>query len=358
MNLATQSKSDLKSLINSEAVKAQIARALPSHMTPDRFTRVLTTMLLRTPKLAQCDQTSFMKAMLDCSAIGLEPDGRRAHLIPFENRKLGIVECQLIVDYKGLIELAKRSGEVATWEAFTVCEKDIFSWENGKVTHRIDWLSGDRGKTLAFYSHVRTKDGEDGYEVMTLAEVNAIRARSKAASSGPWVSDFDEMGKKTVMRRHSKRLTLSPEFHDALEKDADRADEQLRQATGRVVDFTAPALPNNSQAAPETGGISSGVVAPYSHQSAAGLDSQEADGEPDFALEPETPFPQHADPYEQINWLLEAARMSEAELFEILHSAQMVPKSARTIADLDADKAAKVVKTWEAVLDSRKGAEQ
>jgi len=79
--------------------------------------------------------------------------------------------------------------------------------------------------------------------------------------------------------------------------------------------------------------------------------------EPDFALEPETPFPQHASADEQLHWLLEAARMGEAELFEILHSAQMVPKTARTIADLDAKKAADVVKSWEAVLDSRKGAE-
>lgn len=233
--LATK-KGDLKSLINSEGVKAQIAKALPTHLTPERFLRVATTALLRTPKLKDCDQASFMQAMLDCSSLGLEPDGRRCHLIPYGKT------CQLIVDYKGLIELAKRSGEVATWQAYTVCEKDSFSWQNGKVQHEVNWLE-DRGAVLAYYSHVRTKDGEDDYEVMTKAEVEAIRKRSKAASSGPWVTDYDEMGKKTVMRRHSKRLTLSPEFHTALEKDFDTFKEEERQASGRVVEKPAPVDP-------------------------------------------------------------------------------------------------------------------
>ena len=216
----------MKSLINSDAVKAQIARALPQHMTPDRFLRVATTTLLRVPKLADCDQASFMQAMLDCSSLGLEPDGRRCHLIPYGKT------CQLIIDYKGLIELAKRSGEVVTWKAETVKEKDSFSWENGTVSHGIDWRE-DRGKLQCVYSVVKLANGELDTEVMTLAEVEAIRKRSKAGNAGPWVTDFEEMAKKTVIRRHSKRLTLSPEFHDALEKDADRLDEKA--ATGRVV---------------------------------------------------------------------------------------------------------------------------
>ena len=245
-----QKRGDLKSLLATDKVKAQIARALPKHMTPDRFLRVATTAMLRTPKLAQCDQASFMKCMMDLSALGLEPDGRRAHLIPFENRKLQIVECQLIVDYKGLIELAKRSGEVASWHALTICEKDKFSWKNGIVDHEIDWLSG-RGKMLAVYSHVRTKDGDDDYEIMTLDEVNAIRARSRSGGSGPWVTDYEEMAKKTAMRRHSKRLTLSPEFHDAVEVDAKYDEADTVHAS--VVTETTPKLATRAkkETAPE-----------------------------------------------------------------------------------------------------------
>ncbi len=213
--LTTQEKPrDLKSLINSDAVRAQIARALPKHITPDRFLRVATTMLLRVPKLANCSQESFMRAMLDCSSLGLEPDGRRAHLIPYGS------EVQLIVDWKGLVELAKRSGEVATWKAETVKERDAFAWENGNVTHSVNWRE-DRGKLQCVYSVVKLASGETDTEVMTLAEVEAIRKRSRAGQTGPWVTDFEEMAKKTVIRRHSKRLTLSPEFADALDKDAD-----------------------------------------------------------------------------------------------------------------------------------------
>lgn len=268
-----QKGNDLKSLLNSASVKDQISRALPTHLTPDRFVRVATTTLLRVPKLAECDQASFMKAMLDCSSLGLEPDGRRCHLIPFENRRAGTVECQLIIDYKGLIELAKRSGEVKTWKAHTVCQNDpLFEWENGEITHKIDWLA-DRGEVLAVYSHVTTKDGDSDYEVMTKAEVEAIRNRSRAGNSGPWQTDWSEMAKKTVLRRHSKRLTLSPEFHDAIERDADQIEERkvevARPVMGREVpqEQPAPALfaPPQEEVAPaieveaESGQVANGA---------------------------------------------------------------------------------------------------
>lgn len=211
----------IKALLNTDGVRAQIARALPKHMTADRFLRVATTLLLRTPKLAECSQESFMKAMLDCSSLGLEPDGRRCHLIPYGK------DVTLIVDWKGLVELAKRSGEVTSWKAETVKERDVFEWRNGEVNHVVNWRE-DRGKLQAVYSVVRLASGEIDTEVMTLPEVEAIRKRSKAGSSGPWVTDFEEMAKKTVIRRHSKRLTLSPEFHDALEKDGDKLAEMDR----------------------------------------------------------------------------------------------------------------------------------
>ena len=73
-----------------------------SYRTPDRFIRIALTALTRTPKLTTCDHGSFFQALLDLSQLGLEPDGRRAHLIPFRNNKRNCVECQLIIDYKGL----------------------------------------------------------------------------------------------------------------------------------------------------------------------------------------------------------------------------------------------------------------
>jgi recombination protein RecT len=248
-NEITEAPRTIKGLINSEAVRAQIARALPSHMTPDRFLRVATTLLLRSPKLAECSQESFMRAMLDCSSLGLEPDGRRCHLIPYGK------EVQLIVDWKGLVELAKRSGEVVSWKAETVKENDSFEWINGEISHAVNWRE-DRGKLQAVYSIVKMSNGEIDTEVMTLAEVEAIRKRSKASGSGPWVTDFEEMAKKTVIRRHSKRLTLSPEFHDALDKDHDKlADIQVNRAANEAakVSFSQPAIEAEAEVVTEAG---------------------------------------------------------------------------------------------------------
>lgn len=246
----SEGKQSLKQLINSEKIKEQIAKALPEHMTADRFCRVLTTTMLRVPKLAECDTTSFMKAMLDCSSLGLEPDGRLVHLIPFKNNKLKIIECQLIVDYKGLIELAKRSGEVAVWKAEIVYANDHFKWENGEIEHTADIFNGDRGEPIGAYSKVTQKDGIVDYEPMSKKEILDIKKRSKAASSGPWVTDEMEMWKKTVMRRHSKRLRLSPEFASALEKDADRFDD-IRNVTPPSKELSSKGNPFDKEDVPQ-----------------------------------------------------------------------------------------------------------
>jgi recombination protein RecT len=225
----------LKGWLQSPQFKEQVAKALPRHMTADRFLRVALTTLLKTPALGQCSKESVFESMLNCSALGLEPDGRRAHLIPYGSK------CQLIIDYKGLIELAKRSGEVRTWHAMTVCENDSFNWENGVVKHGIDWRK-DRGECQCVYSDVLTKDGEHDYEVMTLAEVNLVRDRNGPKRNGPWTTDYLEMCKKTVIKRHSKRLVLSPEFLEAVEKDEDPALEVSATVTPEAAPSLHPSL--------------------------------------------------------------------------------------------------------------------
>lgn len=208
--------SDVKTWLKSDQFRAAINKSLPKHLTADRFVRIALTAMMKEPKIAQCSQESLFQVLLDLSSLGLEPDGRRAHIIPFRNK--GVLEAQLLIDYKGLIELAKRSGEVVCWRAEAVCDGDEFSWQDGIVYHKIDWLK-PRGKLLAAYSHVKNKDGIDEYEVMTAEQIEGIRKRSKAANCGPWKSDYKEMAKKTVIRRHSKRLVLSQEFNEAIVKD-------------------------------------------------------------------------------------------------------------------------------------------
>lgn len=229
----------IKSLINGESMREQFARALPKHLSPERFQRIAITALTRTPKLQECTPASLMKCLLDLSAMGLEPDGRRAHLIPFENRKLGIVECTLIVDFKGLVELIRRSGDVVSIRAETVCEKDEFDWTDGQVTHRINWRE-DRGAMQAVYAEAIMKSGEKQSAPMTIKEVEAIRARSRSGTSGPWVTDFAEMAKKTAVRRLSKMLPLSSEIMDHVSRDDDQFAQTMRNVTPPAPSFVLP----------------------------------------------------------------------------------------------------------------------
>jgi recombination protein RecT len=206
-------------LISSDAYKKQFALALPKHLKPERFIRIALTALTKNPKLGKCTQASLVSCLLDLSALGLEPDGRRAHLIPYMNNKTGELVCTLIVDYKGLVELAMNTKEVSNIHADVICENDIFEYNLGQIVrHEIDFHR-DRGVMYAAYCIITMKDGTKKCEVMTKAEIDAIRERSKAGKDGPWVTDYNEMAKKTVFRRASKWIKLSPEVREKLEKD-------------------------------------------------------------------------------------------------------------------------------------------
>jgi len=209
----TKKPRTLKGLLSEENVKAQFALALPKHLNADRFARVAITALTRTPKLQECTPESFMKCLLDLSALGIEPDGRRAHLIPYGK------ECTLILDYKGIAELVMRSGTVSSIHADKVCEHDQFVSNRGKIEKHVVDYKAPRGNSYAYYVLITFKDGTEKSEVMTRDECEAIRKRSRASSSGPWVTDFDEMAKKTVFRRASKWLPLSPEIQDVIRRD-------------------------------------------------------------------------------------------------------------------------------------------
>ena len=218
---AAKKPATLKDLIQGDAFKQAVSSALPKHLTADRFCRVAATALMRVPKLAQCDQASFFNCLLTLSQYGLEPDGRNAHLIPFENRRAGITECQLIIDYKGLVELAMRSGLIARIHADVVCINDVFEYNMGNITeHKID-LKNDRGEVYAAYAIVTFKDGTTKCEVMSFREIESIRNRSRSGSNGPWVTDWKEMAKKSCFRRLSKWISISAEFRDAVDADDD-----------------------------------------------------------------------------------------------------------------------------------------
>lgn len=214
----------LRQRIDSDRFKAEIARALPKHLTPDRFVRIAATAIMRTPLLEKCDQVSVVNAMMTLGQLGIEADGRRAHLIPFFNSKRNCYECQLIIDYKGLAELAMRSGIVSYLHADTVCENDEFVYNKGQIERHLIDYKRPRGAVYCVYAICRFKDGCEKAEVLSTEEVEALRKRSKSANAGPWVTDWSEMAKKGAFRRLSKWLPLSPEFRDAVEADSDSID--------------------------------------------------------------------------------------------------------------------------------------
>lgn len=221
METAEQGKkpATLSGIINSDTMKSQFAAVLPKCLTADRLARVALTQIRKVPKLNNCDQGSFLSALMTCAELGIEPNGRHAHLIPYGR------ECQLIIDYKGLVELAMRSGKISRIHADVVCENDRITIKNGIIDHSINPLK-ERGSVVGAYAMCAFKDGTEKHEYMSKAEIDAIRSRSKAGKSGPWVSDYNEMAKKTVFRRMSKWLPLSPEVMDTVEKEADRIEER------------------------------------------------------------------------------------------------------------------------------------
>jgi recombination protein RecT len=193
-----------------EAMTAQWAKVLPTVCTPERFARVALSCLNGNPKLAQALSTpkgkiSLSQAFMKCAEVGLEPNGRDAHLIPYKD------DIQLILDYKGIVKLCRRSGEIANIIAEAVHEKDEFSYEDGVVHHKIDFRLADRGPTYAWYVKVVFKDGTIQTKVMGKADVEAIRSRSRAKDSGPWVTDYDAMALKSTFKQLSKWLPMAYE---------------------------------------------------------------------------------------------------------------------------------------------------
>lgn len=212
-----------------ETNKAAFVAALPRHMNADRLIRVALTSFNLTPKLLDCTPRSLLGAVIQCAQLGLEPGVLgHAYLIPYGK------DVQLVIGYKGLIQLSRRSGEISTIAAHEVCAKDRFSYQYGldpKLVH-IPSEEADRGEITHFYAVVRLKDGGAQFEVMTKGHVDAHRDRySRAAKQGPWVTEYPEMGKKTVLRRVLKLSPASIEIQHAVDLD-EKAELQLPQNLG------------------------------------------------------------------------------------------------------------------------------
>ena len=201
-----------------EKMAPSFKAALPPHVSVEKFVRVTLTAVQTTPSLLEADRRSLYAAATKAAQMGLLPDGREGAIVTYRG-KTG-TQCQWMPMVAGVMKLVRNSGEISTWSVQAVYENDVFEFELGdteRILHKP--ALKNRGNIIAVYSVVTMKDGEKSREVMSVDDVEAIRKRSRSGTAGPWVTDFAEMAKKTVIRRHAKRLPLSTDIDGVVHED-------------------------------------------------------------------------------------------------------------------------------------------
>lgn len=223
-----------------EQYRQQFESALPRHMRIDHFMRCALTYIKKNPEVGKCTPVSICKALMDAAQLGLAPDGLlgSAYLVPFNNKVKGRdggqdsweKQCQLIPGYRGLIDLARRSGEILDIQARPVLVGEEFDIDWGRtppLKHRPNLdanpASGNGDQVRGVYAIAFFKDGSQHLEYMSRGEIMGIQARSKANGKGfsPWQTDWVEMARKTAVKRLAKYLPLSPELSRAIDIDND-----------------------------------------------------------------------------------------------------------------------------------------
>ncbi len=251
MNETTNTSGAIAAASNNKPVKAnkpmqikdyiksyekEIAKALPSVITPERFARMATTAVTQNAALAACSPQSFIGAMLTAASLGLEPNSPlgQAYLIPYGSN------CQFQLGYRGLIELAHRSGDIKSIEAHVVYANDDFDFEFGlepKLKHKP--AKKDRGDITWVYAVYHTKDDGYGFEVMSVEDINKHRAKYSKAKNSPWDTAWEEMAKKTVIKKVLKFAPLKAEFARAMASDETTTDAVIENGDLELVqDYT------------------------------------------------------------------------------------------------------------------------
>lgn len=241
---------NVQALLINDNARAQLAVVAAKHLNPERMMRVVANAIRTTPALQDCDPLSFLGALMQCASLGLEPNTilGHAYLIPFKNSKKGITEVQLVVGYKGLIDLARRSGHITAISANVhYSDDDLWEYEEGteaQLRHRPGPLEG---KPLHAYAIAKFRDGGHAYVVMPWSQVLKIRDESQgwktavrfnATDKSPWKTHVDAMAKKTAIRALAKYLPLSVEFSDAMS-----VDEKPMDYRALAIDATLGAAP-------------------------------------------------------------------------------------------------------------------
>lgn len=213
-------------------MQEQLKSALPPQVSVEKFLRVAMTALQQNPNLLNMDRGSLFAAVVSSAQLGLLPDAQlgEAYFVPFKGK------VTLVPGYRGLIKLA-RQGDIGFVEAEVICANDLTTYvlgDDSRFESIVNWR--DRGDPVAFYALAKYRDGGIAARVvMTKAQVDAIRAKSQAANGPAWSDNYEEMGKKTALRRLAKLLPLSTVASGAFRMS--ELHEELNKG-GRVIDGT------------------------------------------------------------------------------------------------------------------------
>lgn len=228
-----------------EARQPDFLAALPAHMPVERFMRVVMTAIQRNPELANADRASLFNASLLAAQDGLLPDGRDGALVIYNTKIKGkdgerdqwVSAVQWMPMIAGVLKKARNSGELSSVEAHIVRANDDFEFTVGVhdiPNHKPNWF-GNRGDVIGVYAFAKLKDGTRQTEIMSIADVEKVRAASKSKDRGPWVDWWEEMAKKTVLRRLLKRLPTSADLDDVIRRDDALYDfDGTREDTKRI----------------------------------------------------------------------------------------------------------------------------
>lgn len=247
-----QQKQQVKALLESN--KSELAKMMPKHMNADRLLKVAQTAVTTNPALLECYAPTLLGACITLSQLGLEPNTPLGHayLIPFNNTKANRKDVQVIIGYKGLIDLARRSGSVVSIAAHAVREGDDFEFEYGLHPKLRHVPAKVRGDIEYFYAVAHLKDGGHAFEVMTVEDVIRIRENGQGKYNKVWKDHFEEMGRKTAVRRLVKYLPMSIEMANAVDLDG-KAEAGEVQGLEGVIEGEYHSVADTDNGGEETG---------------------------------------------------------------------------------------------------------
>jgi recombination protein RecT len=247
-------------------LRPELEKVLPAHVSVDKFLRVVMTAISQNPDLYRADRRSLFTSCVKCATDGLVPDGREAALVIFNSKDRSldangkrverwIKKVQYMPMVFGILKKVRNSGELQSITANVVLERDQFRYwvdDTGEhVTHEPNVLEAERGKLIAVYAIAKTKDGGVYVEVMTRGQIEQVRAVSRAKDDGPWKDWYDEMARKSVIRRLSKRLPMSTDLETVIRRDDETYDLGARRAIAASGTAAAKALLGLTPSEPE-----------------------------------------------------------------------------------------------------------